>query len=103
MFGDPTADQLSSIFAFINISLWSSEELCVFRKTDNELLGIPELQGAELEKVMDAEISHAIKVFNASGATSGSDHDVNIAEKAFVDGKRKLIGCYPSNDDGPSR
>jgi len=96
-FGDPTADPLSWIFAFINISLWSGEELCTFSKTDNELLGIPELHGLKLDKVMDTEISHAIKVFATSKTTSSNEHDIDIAEKAFEDGKRKLIGCYPSN------
>ncbi|KAK4548567.1 hypothetical protein LTR36_009477 [Oleoguttula mirabilis] len=95
-FGDPDADPLSWIFAFINISLWSGEELCTFRQTDNELLGITELQGAKLDNVVDAEISHAIKVFKSSQATAGNDHNTNTAEKAFEDGKRKLIGCYPS-------
>ena len=93
-YNDPTADPLSWIFSFINISLWSGEELCSFQKTDNKLLGIAELGGAALDKVIDAEISRAMTGFaNAPAASDSGEDGKNAAEKAFEDGKRKLVGC----------
>lgn len=99
MYGDPTADPLSWIFSFINISIWSGEELCVFRSTDNDLLGIQEFEGPELCEVLDEEISKAMRVFAGTNtsAASGTDYiDSKTADKAFEDGKRKLVGYCPS-------
>ena len=93
-YNDPTADPLSWILSFINISLWSGETLCSFQKTDNKLLGITELEGAGLDKVIDAEILRAMKVFaNAPAASGSGEGSENAAEKAFEDGKRNLVGC----------
>ncbi|KAK5135433.1 hypothetical protein LTR08_005221 [Meristemomyces frigidus] len=97
-FNEPTSDPLSWIFSFINISLWSGEELCTFRKTDNKLLGIAELEGAGLDEVIDAEISHAMGVFANSQAAFGTYVDSEMAaERAFEDGKRKLVDCSRGN------
>ena len=48
---------------FINLSLWSGRELCHFAKTDNELLGIRALRGAELDALLREEIEKAAKAF----------------------------------------
>ncbi|GAB7322364.1 hypothetical protein MBLNU13_g03325t1 [Cladosporium sp. NU13] len=52
---------------FVNLSLWSRRELCHFAHTDNELLGIRALRGAELETLLREEIEKAANAFDLIG------------------------------------
>jgi len=99
-FNDPEADPLSWIFSFINMSIWCGEKLCVFHQTDNKLLGLPELNATELANAVDVEILSAMKVFANFNVISGGADCVDskiAAEKAFEDGKAKLLGYCQSN------
>lgn len=92
-FNNPSSDPLSWILPFVNISIWSKEELCAFQSTDNGLLGIQEVKGSELDALLAHEISMAIKAFSSTDdvslATSPSCRA--SARKALEDGKQKLI------------
>ncbi|KAH9828600.1 NAD(P)-binding protein [Teratosphaeria destructans] len=58
---DPSANPMTWIFNFIKIGIFAKEELCKWDKSDNELVGIQELKGAELEDVLDGILAKAIK------------------------------------------
>lgn len=98
-FNDPSANPLSWIFSFINISIWSGEALCVFQQTDNELLGITTLHVLELDKVLEHEIGVALRAFSTDGDVSSALTCSALAEKAFEDGKRRLVGCQPARSE----
>lgn len=55
------------------MSLWSGRELCHFADTDNELLGIKALKGAELDALLCEEIERAVEVFGLAGLCSRSE------------------------------
>lgn len=90
------ADPLTWIFPFINLSIWSQEELCVFDgRTDNDMLGIPEIEGEELDAVLKMEIRRARSALPGGGVSGGHEEgqgSVAIAEKAFEEGKKRLEG-----------
>lgn len=90
------ADPLLWVFSFINISIWSREELCAFHTNDNALLRVSELQGAELNAVLETEVAKAIAVF-ANPSSTDDLTDSKTADKAFEDGKSKLLGFVPAN------
>lgn len=94
-YADAAADPMSWVFSFINISIWSREELCAFRVNDNDLLGIEELKGNKLNAMVEHEVAKALSVF----AIGSNDNlkDCRAAEKAFEEGKNKLAGFVPSS------
>jgi hypothetical protein len=55
------------------LSIWSGRELCHFVDTDNELLGIMFLEGAELDALLCDEIVRAAKVFGLAGICTRSE------------------------------
>ncbi|TKA24405.1 hypothetical protein B0A50_06725 [Salinomyces thailandicus] len=113
------ADPLTWIFPFINASLWSRDQLCVFRRTDNRLLGLPELEGVELAGVVEDEVRAALRVFGICGnggngggvcaplpSLAGEGGvpidgmpavDSRTADKAFEEGRAKLAGFVLSS------
>lgn len=94
-FKDPASDPLTWIFPFINVSIWSKEQLCAFFRTDNELLDIPEPHGVEFQYVLAEEIFKAKQTLGtavADAATSASSSTKEAAQKALEDGKRRLVG-----------
>ena len=62
----PSSDPTEWALPFINLSLWSGRELCHFAHTDNELLGIRVLCGAELDTLLREEIEKAANAFGLS-------------------------------------
>jgi hypothetical protein len=52
---------------FINSSIWSGRKLCHFADTDNELLGVRVLQGAELDALLYEEIERSAEAFGLLG------------------------------------
>lgn len=61
------ADPLEWVLPFINLSIWSGDAPCRFVETDNELLGIRVLEGAELDAVLCEEVDRAARVFGLVG------------------------------------
>lgn len=55
---------------FINLSLWSGRELCYFHNPDNDLLGVGELRGAELDALLCEETGRAATAFGLVGRCS---------------------------------
>lgn len=100
----PAADPTEWALPFINLSLWSGRELCHFANTDNELLGIRELRGAELDTMLREEIEKATSDFGLLGRCSRSqmlEAEVR-AYRALKTGKSSLGiggGCYASGND----
>lgn len=83
-------DPLHWVFSFINISIWSREELCAFPSNHNGLLGIEELQGSKREAVLETELAKAISVFADFSASTTDAADCRAAETAMEVGKSKL-------------
>ena len=96
MFKNPSAEPLSWIIPFINISIWSSEALCSFRHTDNQLLGIPVLRNPQLDEVLEHEIMVALKAFSTHTDVGTAPTCDALAEKAFEDDRRRLVGRQPA-------
>ncbi|KAM0709593.1 hypothetical protein Q7P35_003633 [Cladosporium inversicolor] len=94
-FRRPATDPTEWALPFINLSLWSGRELCRFEHTDNELLGIRALRGAEF----DAVPSGKEKASNAFGLVSRCSR-VQVMEaesrghRALETGKEILGGRY---------
>jgi len=82
------ADPLDWILPCINLSIWSKDEPCRFLQTDNEILGIKELGDAELSAMLDTEMTAAAEKLGAK--STASEYRIE-AEKAFEEGKRKLV------------
>jgi len=78
----PAADPL----ACINHSLFSAEELCHFRRTDNKWLGLGELRAEEWGSVVREEVMRAVERFG--GRVKGREE----AERAVEEGKRRVLG-----------
>lgn len=85
---------------FINLSLWSGRGLCHFAHTDNALLGIRALRGAELDALLREEIEKAANAFGLVGRCS---HDQILeaearGHRALETGMESLSGwdarCY---------
>ena len=93
-YNNPASEPSFWIFSFINISIWSKEELCAFRSTDNDLLGISDLHGTELEEALREEIVKAKRSMIIANGLDGSYASSCKAagEKALEDGKRRLTG-----------
>lgn len=91
-FHRPDADPLEWVLPFVNLSIWSSDAPCRFLETDNELLGIPVLEGAELEAVLCEEVGRAAKVFGLVGdCTPIEALEAEVrARQAFDAGKGSL-------------
>ncbi|KAK3115089.1 hypothetical protein LTR53_005905 [Teratosphaeriaceae sp. CCFEE 6253] len=93
---DPAAtDPTGWVFSFVNASIWGREQLCCFRENDNELLGVRELRGGELEAVLREEVGKAIKVFAGFGSVvgEGTGGCGAAAEQAMEEGRGKLVEC----------
>lgn len=92
-FRRPEASTLEWTLPFINLSIWAAGEPCHFRRTDNAMLDIPVLQGADLEAVLVVELEKAATVFGVlEPHSSGTRREAeNKAEKALEEGKRKLV------------
>ncbi|KAK3113331.1 hypothetical protein LTR53_009484 [Teratosphaeriaceae sp. CCFEE 6253] len=91
---DPAAtDPTGWVFSFVNTSIWGREQLCCFRENDNELLGVRELRGEELEAVLREEVGKAIRVFAGFGSVGGEGVGGcgAAAEQAMEEGRGKLV------------
>lgn len=103
-FRRPAADPTEWALPFINLSLWSGRELCHFADTDNELLGIRELRGAELDAMLREEIEKAANVFGLVGRSSRRQvlEAETRAYRALETGRGSLDvggGCYASGNN----
>lgn len=111
---DPsTTDPRGWVFPFITLSIWSRERLCCFEgKTDNALLGIPELGGEELQDVLKTEVERAEKAFAGPGcflargagggeAAAAAASGPGLAEKALEGGKHRLEGFGGARSGSP--
>lgn len=83
-----STDPLEWILPCINLSIWAKDEPCRFVQTDNELLGIKELDEAELNNMLYAEMKAAAEKLGFKETADGNKIE---AEKAFEEGKRKLV------------
>lgn len=94
-FHRPGANSLEWVLPFINLSIWSGDAPCRFVETDNELLGIRELEGTELDAVLCEEVERAAKVFGLVGDCSRSEvlEAEARAYQALDVGKGSLCDC----------
>lgn len=85
-----SANPMDWIIPFINLSIWAKDEPCHFRHTDNDLLGVPLLEGVELASVLECEIEYASSVLRGQECIEAGENDK--AGSAFEAGKLKLVG-----------
>lgn len=90
------ADPLEWVLPFINLSIWSGDAPCRFVETDNELLGIRVLEGAELDAVLCEEVDRAAEAFGLVGDCSRIEalEAEGRAYQALNAGKMTLCGDY---------
>lgn len=94
-FFDPASHPLNWILPFINLSIWSKDELCHFLHTDNALLGVEELHGQRRETMIEQQIIAAIGALavkpDAASASEPKPSLAALAVRAHDEGKMKLV------------